>query len=225
MIFVLEDEENIRNLVIYTLQTSGLETQGFENAGAFWQAVKKHVPDLVLLDIMLPDEDGMSVLSRLREAPATAKLPVIMLTAKGAEIEKVKALDAGADDYITKPFGMMEMQARVKSLLRRAQTDSGERDKYKIEGLVVNVPHHVVTVDGEAVALTTKEFDLLAYLLRNRGIVLTREKLMLEIWGQDYFGETRTVDVHIRTLRSKLLNYETLIETVRGVGYKIRGKQ
>jgi two-component system alkaline phosphatase synthesis response regulator PhoP len=171
---------------------------------------------------MLPEEDGLSVLKKLRSVPATAELPVMMLTAKGSEYDKVLGLDSGADDYLPKPFGLMELVARVKSLLRRAKANTPrEQGAYRIGGLYVSIPQHIVTADGEAVPLTLKEFETLACLLRNQGVVLTREQIMTSVWGYDYDGESRTVDVHIRSLRQKLGPCEGVIETVRGVGYRI----
>jgi len=176
---------------------------------------------LVLLDIMLPGEDGLTILRKIRSMHATAKLPVMMLTAKDSEFDKVQGLDSGADDYLAKPFGMMELVARVKSLLRRTDALAGEPETFRLGELFVSIPQHLVTVQGEDVALTLKEFDILVFLLRNQGIVLDREKIMLGIWGYDFDGESRTVDVHIRTLRQKLGTGASLIETVRGVGYRI----
>lgn len=220
MIYLVEDDANIRELVIYTLRQSGLEAEGFERPSDFDRACGEHLPRLVLLDIMLPEEDGLSILRRLRANPATKKLPVMMLTAKSSEYDKVVGLDQGADDYLPKPFGMMELLARVKALLRRfgGGTDGTE---YVLDNLYVCPEKHMVTVSGAAVALTRKEFDILCMLLANRGIVLSRDKLLNTIWGYDFDGENRTVDVHIRTLRSKLGEAGSHIETVRGVGYRI----
>lgn len=223
MIYLLEDETNIRNLIVYTLNNSGLPSEGFPTAGEFWKAFRERTPSLVLLDIMLPDEDGLEVLKKLRSTPSGARLPVMMLTAKATEYDKVVGLDLGADDYLPKPFGMMELVARVKSLLRRTSTDEKSSDEYTIGNLFVSVPKHVVKVCGEPVILTLKEFDVLVHLLRNRGIVMTRDKIMSDVWGYDFSGGSRTVDVHIRTLRSKLGECADLIETVRGVGYRIEG--
>ncbi|MDF2838478.1 MAG: Response regulator consisting of a CheY-like receiver domain and a winged-helix DNA-binding domain [Evtepia sp.] len=223
MIYLLEDEPSIRKLVVYTLNNSGLQTEGFATAGEFWQSMRMHVPQLVLLDIMLPDEDGLDVLKKLRSSPATAKLPVIMLTAKGTEYDKVLGLDLGADDYLPKPFGMMELVARVKSLLRRSEPEQKQPDEYRLGGLFVSIPRHLVTVFDSPVTLTPKEFDVLVFLLRNPGIVLTRDQIMSGVWGYDFDGESRTVDVHIRTLRAKFGECADLVETVRGVGYRIGG--
>jgi two-component system alkaline phosphatase synthesis response regulator PhoP len=223
MIYLLEDEASIRKLVVYTLNNSGLETEGFATAEEFWQAMQKQVPRLALLDIMLPDEDGLEVLKRLRASPATEKLPVIMLTAMGTEYDKVMGLDLGADDYIPKPFGMMELVARVKSLLRRTEPAKNQLDEYRLGGLYVSIPRHIVSVFNTQVSLTPKEFDVLVFLLRHQGMVLTRDQIMSGVWGYDFDGESRTVDVHIRTLRAKFGQYADLIETVRGVGYRIGG--
>jgi two-component system alkaline phosphatase synthesis response regulator PhoP len=220
----VEDESNIRKLVVYTLQNSGLEAEGFGDGAAFWEAMTKRAPDLVLLDIMLPGEDGLSILKKIRSTPSTAKLPVMMLTAKDSEFDKVQGLDSGADDYLAKPFGMMELIARVKSLLRRTDALEKETETFTLGELFVSIPQHLVTVQSANVALTLKEFDVLVFLLRNQGIVLSREKIMLGIWGYDFDGESRTVDVHIRTLRQKLGVCAGIIETVRGVGYRIGDK-
>ena len=221
MIYLVEDDANIRELVIYTLRQSGLEAEGFERPSEFDRACATQLPRLVLLDIMLPEEDGLSILRRLRANPATKKLPVMMLTAKSSEYDKVVGLDLGADDYLPKPFGMMELLARVKALLRRAE-DGNDETEYVLDELYVCPEKHTVTVDGEAVTLTKKEFDILCMLLGNRGIVLSRDRLLNTIWGYDFDGENRTVDVHIRTLRSKLGAAGAHIETVRGIGYRIR---
>lgn len=220
MIYLVEDDDNIRELVIYTLRQSGLSAEGFALPSAFDEACSKQMPRLVLLDIMLPEEDGLSILRRLRSDPATKKLPVMMLTAKGSEYDKVLGLDSGADDYLPKPFGMMELLARVKALLRRAEGED-ESVEYRLGTLFVCPERHQVSVNGEPVTLTKKEFDILQMLLENRGIVLSRDRLLNTIWGYDFDGENRTVDVHIRTLRSKLGEAGSHIETVRGVGYRI----
>ncbi len=219
MIFCVEDETSIRELVVYTLQASGFEAQGFADGKAFSAALEQQIPDLVLLDIMLPGEDGLQILKRLRSDPHTVELPVIMVTAKGTEFDKVIGLDNGADDYIAKPFGMMELISRVKALLRRTQKEPAHA--FACGGLVLNHDTHRVQVDGQEVVLTYKEFELLEYLLENRGIVLTRDKILDRIWGFSADIETRTLDVHIRSLRQKLGKSGELIETVRGVGYRI----
>lgn len=220
MIYLLEDDNNIRNFVTYALNNSGLDAEGFAAPREFWAAMEKQKPQLVMLDIMLPEEDGLSILARLRKAPATKNLPIMMLTAKSTEYDKVVGLDGGADDYVTKPFGTMELIARVKALLRRAEPVSDTR-VYEAGGLFLSPAKHIVRVKGEDVALTLKEFELLSYLFKNRGNVLTRDQILQEIWGYEFDGENRTVDVHIRTLRSKLGPCGELIETVRGVGYRI----
>jgi len=218
MIYLLEDDASIRDFVVYTLNSQGMEAQGFERPSAFWAAVEERVPALALLDVMLPEEDGVSVLKKLRAAPRTAKLPVIMLTAKGTEYDKVLGLDAGADDYVAKPFGMLELLSRIRAVLRRT---AAEPALLRCGALAVDAPGHTVTVAGRAVALTQKEFELLALLLRHRGQVLSRERLIREVWGYAFTGESRTVDVHVRTLRQKLGEAGAYIETVRGYGYKI----
>ncbi|MDR2357689.1 MAG: response regulator transcription factor [Oscillospiraceae bacterium] len=226
MIYIVEDEENIRELVVYTLQNTGFDARGFSNGLEFRAAVLEKVPGLALLDIMLPGEDGLTILKSLRGDPATEKMPVMMLTARGTEYDKVLGFDKGADDYLAKPFGMMELVARVKNLLRRAEECSGvERGagEYNLGGLSVSVPRHSVAVFGEPVTLTLKEFDLLECLLKNEGIVMTRDRLLSSVWSYDFEGETRTVDTHILTLRGKLGRCSGLIQTVRGVGYKIGG--
>ena len=220
MIYLLEDEVSIRELVTYTLRNTGFDVRGFSCGEEFWQALHEKPPQLVLLDIMLPGENGLEILKKLRSSPATRKLPIIMLTAKGTEHDKVMGLDLGADDYLPKPFGMMELVARVRSLLRRADLNE-EKAEFAVGGLMVDIPRHIVTADGAEIALTIKEFDLLVFLLRNTGIVLTRDRILEEVWGYDFDGETRTVDVHIRTLRSKLGHCGELLQTVRGLGYKV----
>jgi len=220
MIYLLEDDASIRDLVIYTLNGQGLEARGFENPSRFWEAVSETVPSLVMLDIMLPEEDGMSVLKKLRAAPRTARVPVMMLTAKGTEYDKVLGLDAGADDYVAKPFGMMELLARVRALLRRTEPEQAA-EEYICGDLRVDPARHLVLVAGQKVALTQKEFEVLCLLLKHRGQVFSRDRLIDEVWGYSFAGESRTVDVHVRTLRQKLGQAGSYIETVRGYGYKI----
>ena len=222
MIYCVEDDDNIRELVIYTLETTGLKAQGFAEGGSFMEALAFYTPELILLDIMLPGEDGLSLLRKLKSSSKTKDIPVIMVTAKGAEYDKVIGLDSGADDYVTKPFGMMELVSRVKAVMRRTGR-APDKDDMSVGGVCVNVKKHEVTVDGKAVTLTLKEFELLERLMRNQNIVLTRDQLLEDIWGYDFDGETRTVDVHVRTLRQKLGEKGEIIETVRGVGYRVGG--
>lgn len=218
MIYLLEDDESIRKFVIYALKQTGMEAMGFELPSEFKKAVESRKPDLALLDIMLPEEDGISVLKWLRSRADTADLPIIMLTAKASEYDKVEGLDSGADDYIAKPFGTMELISRIKALLRRTKSADAE---YSVGKLYVNPSKHIVTVSDESVSLTLKEFEMLCLMLKNRGMVFSRDRLLEEIWGYDYDGENRTVDVHIKTLRTKLRECGALVETVRGIGYKI----
>ena len=223
MIYFVEDDNSIRKLVLYTLSSQGIECEGFARPSEFWAAMAERAPDLVLLDIMLPEEDGVTILRRLRSTPETSRLQIIMLTAKTSEYDKVIGLDSGADDYIAKPFGMMELVSRIKALLRRASRQNDEKI-YNLDALYVDVKRHNVAVNGQEISLTYKEFELLCYLLENRGVVLTRDQILSKIWDYNYSGETRTVDVHIRTLRQKLGAMGALIETVRGVGYRIAEK-
>ena len=218
MIYLLEDDDSIRDIVIYTLQSQGMEAKGFLRPSAFWEAMAEHTPSLVLLDIMLPEEDGISVLKTLRSSARTCRLPVIMLTAKGTEYDKVLGLDAGADDYLAKPFGMMELLSRIRALLRRTPR---ETDIYRCGELTVDQTRHTVTVADKEVVLTQKEFEVLCLLLKSKGQVLSRERLIEDVWGYAFTGESRTVDVHVRTLRQKLGEAGAYIETVRGYGYKI----
>lgn len=222
MIYCVEDDDNIRELVIYTLETTGLKARGFADGSAFMEALAFDTPELILLDIMLPGDDGLELLKKLKSSPKTKDIPVIMVTAKGSEYDKVVGLDSGADDYVTKPFGMMELVSRIKAVLRRTGKVEDRMDM-ETAGVHVDVKKHEVTVDGRAISLTLKEFELLEKLMRNQGIVLTRDQLLTEIWGYDFDGETRTVDVHIRTLRQKLGNKGEIIQTVRGVGYRVGG--
>ena len=224
MIYCVEDERNIRELLVYTLGTTGFEAKGIRDGKELRKALKEEIPQLILLDIMLPGEDGYSILEKLKSNQETRDIPVIMVTAKEAEYDKVRALDSGADDYITKPFGMMEFIARVKAVLRRAAKQAGKKE-YTYKGLTIHVDRHQVFDQERAVELTLKEFELLRYLMENQGIVLSRDQILEKIWGYEYAGETRTVDVHIRTLRQKLGDSGFLIETVRGVGYRIGDKQ
>ena len=219
-IFCVEDDDNIRELTIYALRQNGYEIEGFSCAKELFEALKEEIPSLILLDIMLPDTDGLEILSMLRKDAKTENLPVIMLTAKSGELDKVKGLDSGADDYITKPFSVMELVSRVKALLRRTTSDIDSSLQYK--GICVDNLSRKVTVDGNEIVLTYKEFELLFYLIKNKGIVMTRDKLLRHVWGFDFEGESRTVDVHIKTLRQKLGDSGSVIETVRNVGYTVK---
>ncbi len=222
MIYCVEDDSGIRELMIYTLKVSGFEALGFENSEGFWKALKNNLPELVILDVMLPGEDGLTILEKLRSSPVTEDLPVIMATAKDSEYDKVIGLDSGADDYLAKPFGMMEMISRIKAVLRRS---GNVRQELKVCGPVtLDEGKHIVTVDGEPISLTLKEYDLLKLFMKRPGQVFTREKILSEVWGIDFYGESRTVDVHVGTLRTKLHRAGDLIQTVRGVGYKMEEK-
>ena len=224
MIYLLEDDESIRKLVIYALQSQGFEAAGFETPKEFWTAMAQQTPELVLLDIMLPGEDGISILKRLRQDAVTKNIPIVMLTAKSAEYDRVEGLDAGADDYISKPFGIMELVARVRAILRRAEKRSAEIE-YRYGELYVCPEKHRVKVNDSEVLLTYKEFQLLCLLMENRGMVLTREILLDRIWGLGAERENRTLDVHIRTLRAKLGSAGNYIQTVRNVGYRFAGDE
>lgn len=224
MIWCIEDDDSIRDIEVYTLQSTGFKSQGFPDASSFKEALKKDKPDLIILDIMLPGEDGVTLLKYLKSKSATCEIPVIMATAKGMEYDKVKSLDIGADDYIVKPFGMMEMVSRVKAVLRRCEAKKDHK-LLKAGGLVLNVDKHVVTADGERIVLTFKEYELLRLFMSHPGIAFTRDQLFNDIWGMDYIGETRTVDMHIRTLRQKLGKFGSMIETVRNVGYRLEVSQ
>ncbi len=221
MIFILEDDDNIRKLIAYTLQSQGFEVAGFERPSLFWDALKTSEPELILLDIMLPEEDGISILKKIRRSPLLKSLPVIMLTAKDTEFDVVTGLDAGADDYVTKPFGMMALVSRIKAVLRRYERKTEASEILAAGDLKVDVTKHTVFVNDRQIFLTVKEFDLITLLLQNRGSVLTREQLLDSVWKIDADIESRTVDVHIRTLRQKLESAGGMIETIRGVGYKI----
>ena len=223
MIYCVEDESAIRDLMVYTLKVSGFEAQGFEDGVEFWSAMKAQKPELIILDVMLPGEDGLTILKRLRSSPVTADIPVIMATAKGSEYDKVIVLDCGADDYLAKPFGMMEMVSRIKAVLRRTAPKQAKVISYG--GITLDEGKHTVTVNKTPVSLTLKEYEILKLLIDNPGQVFTREILLSDIWGIDFTGETRTVDVHIGTLRTKLAEAGDLIETVRGVGYKMEEKK
>lgn len=220
MIYCVEDERNIRELLIYTLETTGFKARGVGNGNELMKALKEEIPELILLDIMLPGDDGYTILEQLKSMPSVKDVPVIMVTAKEAEFDKVKGLEGGADDYITKPFGMMEFVARVKAVLRRSARQNEDKELHYDE-LYLNVGRHEVRYREEKVDLTRKEFELLQYLLENKGLVMTRNQILCHVWGYDFDGETRTVDVHVRTLRQKLGEAGNLVETVRGVGYRI----
>lgn len=222
MIYLLEDDNNIRSFVIYALNNSGLDAEGFDHPKAFWQALDNGIPDLLLLDIMLPDEDGLEILAKLRARNDTKNLPIILLTAKTTEYDKVVGLDSGADDYIPKPFGTMELISRVRALLRRTKPKS-EKSEYICGSLYLCPEKHIIKSCGKDVALTLKEYELLCLLMKNDGRVFTRDELLTRIWGYGFDGESRTVDVHIRTLRSKLGECGKYIETVRGIGYRFGG--
>ncbi len=223
MIYLLEDDESIRNFVCYALNNSGYETKGFERPSQFWAALEEEIPSLLLLDIMLPEEDGLDILKKLREKSKTKSMPVIMLTAKATEYDKVLGLDSGADDYISKPFGMMELMSRIKAILRRVGSET-DHSEYTVGELYVCPDKHIVRVSGRDVTLTFKEFELLCLMIQNRGTVFTRDQILQRIWGFEFDGENRTVDVHIRTLRTKLGVAGEYIETVRGIGYKVSEK-
>lgn len=220
-VYIVEDDANIRQLIIYALTSSGFEAEGFESGREFFDALDHRVPGMVLLDIMLPDLNGVEILRRLRSGAKTASLPVMMLTAKGAEYDKVNALDAGADDYMTKPFGVMEMISRVKALFRRAGGQTPAEEVLELGPIRMDLSRRTVTAGGEEVSLTYKEFELLHYLLKNAGLVLSRDRIMQVVWGFDFQGESRTVDMHVKLLRQKLGVAGDLIRTVRGVGYKL----
>lgn len=224
MIYLVEDDSSIRELVIYTLNSLGMNAEGFAVPSEFWAAMKQETPQMVLLDLMLPEEDGLSVLKKMRNSTQWARLPVIILTARDSEYDRVIGLDQGADDYVTKPFGMMELIARIKAVLRRTEP-AAESEKYRVGALELDAVRHTVTVDRRPVTLTLKEYDLLHLLLQNPGMVFTRDQLLNQVWGYAFDGENRTVDVHIRTLRQKLGDSGECIETVRGIGYKLGGKK
>ena len=221
-IYYVEDDTSIRELVLYALKTAEFQVMGFENAASFYKRMKEQQPDLILLDIMLTDEDGDSILKKLKSRPDTENIPVIMMTAKSSEYDKVLGLDSGADDYITKPFGVMELISRVKAVIRRSDRSKGSAGEVlKIGELVLDEQKHEVYARGQEVSLTFKEFELLSYLMKNRGLVLSRDKILNTIWNYEYEGESRTVDVHIGSLRQKLGTCGDFIKTIRGIGYKI----
>ena len=221
MIFCVEDDAGIRDLMIYTLNASGFRAVGFENAREFYAALADDTPELIMLDIMLPGEDGISILKRLKADARTADIPVIMATAKGNEYDKVIGLDLGADDYLAKPFGMMEMASRVRAVLRRSGRAAEKQKLIRVGGLEMNLGEHIVSADGIRIQLTLKEFELLRTFMTNPGRAFTRERLLSSVWCEDFLGETRTVDVHVGTLRQKLGSCGKYIRTVRGVGYRL----
>ena len=220
MIWCVEDDSGIRDIELYALTSAGFETRGFEDGLSFWEALKKEKPELIVLDVMLPGMDGITILSKMKESVEYNNIPVILATAKGQEYDRIRGLDLGADDYIVKPFSIMEMVSRVKAVLRRSQPQQISK-LLKAGGLVVNLDEHTVVVDGNRVQLTYKEFELLRMFLTHPGMVYTREQLFSQVWKLDYMGDSRTLDSHIRTLRQKLLGYGKMIETVRNVGYRL----
>lgn len=220
-IYCVEDDENIRELIVYALNSNGYAAFGFEESKEFYSALKASLPDLILLDIMLPGEDGLQILEKLRNSHETMEIPIIIISAKAAEFDKVKGLDLGADDYITKPFGVMELISRIKALLRRTATTTQSLTQISFNDIVVDYERRTVKVKGKSVRLTYKEFELLYYLLSNQGVVLTRNSIMNQVWGFDFEGESRTVDVHIGSLRQKLGESGKVIKTIRNVGYKV----
>ncbi len=223
MIWCVDDDNTIRDIEVYTLTQTGFEAKGFADGISMLEALKTEKPELIVLDIMLPGKDGVEILKEIRINPETRKIPVIMATAKGTEMDKIQGLDTGADDYLVKPFGVMEMVSRIKAVLRRCEPDEKE-EVLSIGEITLSDKEHLVTVNGEKVVLTFKEFEILKLFMSNPGIVFSRDKLLSKVWGIDYLGESRTVDMHIKTLRQKLGDAGALIETVIGVGYKMEGK-
>lgn len=221
MIWCVEDDQGIREIILYTLKSTGFEARGFGDGRSFFGALRTALPELVVLDIMLPDEDGVSILRRLRQAPETAELPVIMATAKGMEYDKIQSLDLGADDYLVKPFGMMELVSRIRAVLRRYKRE--EAQTLALHGLTMNLTERSVHLDEKKIPLTYKEFELLRLFLARPGMAFTREQLFSQVWGESFIGESRTVDMHIRTLRQKLGSWGDRIETIRNVGYRLEG--
>lgn len=224
MIWCVDDDNTIRDIEVYTLTQTGFEAKGFADGISMLEALKTEKPELIVLDIMLPGKDGVEILKGIRSNPETRKIPVIMATAKGTEMDKIQGLDTGADDYLVKPFGVMEMVSRIKAVLRRCEPDEKE-EVLSIGEITLSDKEHLVTVNGEKVVLTFKEFEILKLFMSNPGIVFSRDKLLSEVWEIDYLGESRTVDMHIKTLRQKLGDAGALIETVIGVGYKMEGKR
>lgn len=224
MIWCVDDDNTIRDIEVYTLTQTGFEAKGFADGISMLEALKTEKPELIVLDIMLPGKDGVEVLKEIRSNPETRKIPVIMATAKGTEMDKIQGLDTGADDYLVKPFGVMEMVSRIKAVLRRCESDEKE-EVLTVGEITLSDKEHLVTVNGKKVALTFKEFEILKLFMQSPGIVFSRDKLLSEVWGVDYLGESRTVDMHIKTLRQKLGDVGSRIETVIGVGYKMEGKK
>lgn len=223
VIWCVEDDPSIREIEVYVLNTTGMEAYGFENGTVLWETIQVKQPDLILLDVMLPGVDGVELLSRLKANEKFRDIPVIMATAKGTEYDKVQSLDLGADDYLVKPFGMMEMVSRVKAVLRRSQPRKNDR-LLTLDELILDLDQHIVSIAGERIALTYKEYELLKLFLSQPGVAFTREQLLQKVWNTDYVSESRTVDMHIRTLRQKLGSYGNIIETVRNVGYRLEGR-
>ncbi len=219
MIWCIEDDSNIRDIELYALNSAGFEARGFEDGASFWEALKKEKPELIILDIMLPGMDGIEILNKLKESIEYNSIPVILASAKGQEYDRIRGLDMGADDYIVKPFSIMEMVSRVKAVLRRSLPRQASKI-LKVNGLIVNLDEHTVVADGKYIQLTYKEFELLYMFLSHPGMVYTREQLYTQVWNLDYIGDSRTLDTHIRTLRQKLDKYGEMIETVRGIGYR-----
>ena len=224
MIYCVEDDSAIRDIEVYALRSTGFEAEGLENGEQLFEAIAKRVPELIILDVMLPGEDGLEILKRIRFSALTRSVPVIMATARGEEYDKITGLDSGADDYLVKPFGMMEMVSRVRAVLRRSGGGESAQKLLTLGSLALDPASHTVTVNGQAVTLTLKEFEILRTMMVKPGVVFTRDRLLSEVWGTDYDGETRTVDVHIRTLRQKLGDAGALIGTVRGVGYRMEAQ-
>ena len=226
MIWCVEDDASIRDIEIYALTSQGFEAKGYEDGTSFWDALQAEttLPELIILDVMLPGMDGVELLRKIKSSPKFSDTPIIMATAKGAEYDKVQSLDLGADDYLVKPFGMMEMLSRVKAVLRRCQPKKDDT-AYQIDGLIMHLNEHTVTADGERILLTYKEYEMLKLFMANPGIAFTREQIFSKVWGTDYIGDTRTLDMHIRTLRQKLGRYGSFIETVRNVGYRLEADQ
>ena len=220
LIYIVEDDKNIREIEAFALKNSGYQTKDFGCAAEFYTKMEEKLPNLILLDVMLPDEDGLNIVKKIRNNPESRKIPVIMVTAKTTELDKVKGLDMGADDYLTKPFGVMELISRVKALLRRCEGSEDEKF-YAVGNLLLDIVKHSVSVDGESIDLTFKEYELLRLLMQNAGIVTSREAIMERVWGTDFEGESRTLDMHIKTLRQKLGEAGSLIKTIRNVGYII----